>query len=183
MNLYATTVLLPSSMSLTTNSPTKCANPNVTFKLVPPHIHCCNASERAIQTWKNYFLLDIARLDPAFPIKNGTVFFNSAKSQSTYFVHTVAIQNYHHGQKSLAPLTPIAHHLHHRAPESSSTKHPINMNPYPLMAFMVGTSDHTWSTTDASTFYNWIQHHHKWSHHRLVTTQHSVPKDYLWRLT
>ena len=41
----------------------------VTFQLVPPHVHRQNAAERAIQTWKNHFLAGIATLDPNFPIQ------------------------------------------------------------------------------------------------------------------
>ena len=28
----------------------------LTFQLVPPHVHLRNAADRAIQTWKNHFL-------------------------------------------------------------------------------------------------------------------------------
>ena len=41
----------------------------VKFELLPPHIHCRNADEQAIQTWKNHFLAAIASIDPALPIK------------------------------------------------------------------------------------------------------------------
>ena len=41
----------------------------VTFQLVPLHVHLQNAAERVIQTWKNHFLAGIATLDPNFPIQ------------------------------------------------------------------------------------------------------------------
>ena len=41
----------------------------VTFQLVPLHVHRQNAAECAIQTWKNHFAAGIATLDPNFPIQ------------------------------------------------------------------------------------------------------------------
>jgi hypothetical protein len=38
------------------------------YQPVPPHVHCCNAAERAIQTLENHFLAGLASTDPAFPI-------------------------------------------------------------------------------------------------------------------
>jgi hypothetical protein len=40
----------------------------LTYQLVPLHIHCCNAAERAIQTFKNHLLAILASCDPDFPI-------------------------------------------------------------------------------------------------------------------
>mgnify|MGYP003333570057 CR=1 FL=1 len=42
---------------------------NITFEQVPPHVHRCNAAERAIHTFKNHFLAGLASMDPTFPIK------------------------------------------------------------------------------------------------------------------
>ena len=41
---------------------------NITFELVPPHVHRRNAAERAIQTFKDHFIAGLASVDPAFPI-------------------------------------------------------------------------------------------------------------------
>jgi hypothetical protein len=41
---------------------------DVTFQLVPPHVHRRNAAERAIQTWKNHFCSGLATCDPKFPL-------------------------------------------------------------------------------------------------------------------
>ena len=41
---------------------------DVTFQLVPPHVHRRNAAEWAIQTWKNHFCSGLATCDPKFPL-------------------------------------------------------------------------------------------------------------------
>jgi hypothetical protein len=41
---------------------------DLTYQLVPPHLHCCNAAERAIWTYKNHLLASLATCDPAFPV-------------------------------------------------------------------------------------------------------------------
>ena len=40
----------------------------VTFQLVPPHLYRTNASERAIQTFKDNFVTAISSCDPDFPL-------------------------------------------------------------------------------------------------------------------
>ena len=40
----------------------------VAFQLVPPHMHRCNAAERAICTFKNHFISVLATADPEFPV-------------------------------------------------------------------------------------------------------------------
>ena len=44
------------------------AKNNITFQVVPSHTHRANATERAIQTFKNHFLSGLAICDPDFPI-------------------------------------------------------------------------------------------------------------------
>ena len=41
---------------------------NITYQLVPPHMHRRNAAERAIQTFKHHFIAGLATTDPAFPM-------------------------------------------------------------------------------------------------------------------
>ena len=41
----------------------------VTFELVPPHLHHRNAAERAICSFKNHLLAGLATYDPDFPIR------------------------------------------------------------------------------------------------------------------
>ena len=41
---------------------------DLTYQLVPPHIHRRNAAERAIRTFKNHLLAILASCDPNFPI-------------------------------------------------------------------------------------------------------------------
>ena len=41
---------------------------SVNFQLVPPHLHCTNASERAIQTYKNHIVSSLSISNPNFPL-------------------------------------------------------------------------------------------------------------------
>ena len=41
----------------------------ISYQLVPPHVHRANLSERAIQTFKAHFKAGLASLDPAFPVR------------------------------------------------------------------------------------------------------------------
>jgi hypothetical protein len=41
---------------------------DVEYQLVPPHIHRCNAAERAIRTFKEKFVAGLASVDPDFPL-------------------------------------------------------------------------------------------------------------------
>ena len=41
----------------------------VEYHLVPPHNHRANAAERAIQTFKNHFIVGLSGLDPKLPIR------------------------------------------------------------------------------------------------------------------
>ena len=44
-------------------------NENVTYQLVPPHIHRRNAAERAIRTYKNHLIAGLYTCDPNFPFR------------------------------------------------------------------------------------------------------------------
>jgi hypothetical protein len=39
---------------------------DATFQLVPPHLHCCNAAERAIGKWRDHFIAGLSSMDPNF---------------------------------------------------------------------------------------------------------------------
>ena len=41
---------------------------NIQCELVPPHIHRQNSAERAIRTFKNHLLANLAGADPNFPV-------------------------------------------------------------------------------------------------------------------
>ena len=41
---------------------------DINFQLTPPHVHRCNASERAIRTWKDHFLSGISSVHSQFPM-------------------------------------------------------------------------------------------------------------------
>jgi len=40
----------------------------VDYQLVPPHLHCRNAAEQAIRTFKNHFIAGLCSVDRQFPI-------------------------------------------------------------------------------------------------------------------
>jgi len=40
----------------------------IDFQLVPPHVHCCNAAEQAIRTFKNHFIAGLCSVDKDFPL-------------------------------------------------------------------------------------------------------------------
>ena len=40
----------------------------ITYQLVPPHIHCRNAAERAIATWKDHFIAGLSSVHPEYPL-------------------------------------------------------------------------------------------------------------------
>jgi hypothetical protein len=42
---------------------------DIDFQLVPPHTHCHNAAERAIQTLKNHFVACLCTADKSFPMR------------------------------------------------------------------------------------------------------------------
>ena len=58
---------------------TNMENCNVTYQLVPPHIHRRNAAERAIQTFKHHFLAVLASCDSDFPIAEWDRLLNQAE--------------------------------------------------------------------------------------------------------
>jgi hypothetical protein len=41
----------------------------MTYQLVPPHIHQRNAAERAIRTFKNHFVAGLCSTNPDFPLR------------------------------------------------------------------------------------------------------------------
>jgi hypothetical protein len=41
---------------------------DIDYQLVPPHCHRCNATERAIRTFKEHFVAGLSSVDPAFPL-------------------------------------------------------------------------------------------------------------------
>jgi hypothetical protein len=40
----------------------------MTYQLVPPHDHCCNTAEKAIQIFKNHFITILCETDTSFPL-------------------------------------------------------------------------------------------------------------------
>jgi hypothetical protein len=48
---------------------------NIALQLVPPHLHPQNATERAIQTFKNNFVAGLCSVDKKFPCIFGVISF------------------------------------------------------------------------------------------------------------
>jgi hypothetical protein len=42
---------------------------DIEFQLTPPGMHCRNAAEQAIRTFKNHFIAGLATTDKKFPMK------------------------------------------------------------------------------------------------------------------
>ena len=53
-------------------------NKNLTLQLVTPHMHRNNPADRAIQTWKDYFLAGLASAHPDFPMSEWDILFPQA---------------------------------------------------------------------------------------------------------
>ena len=68
---------------------------NIGFQREPPHSHCCNAAERAIQNWKTTSSLDLPHVTPITPQQNGNTSCHSAIWQSTYLDHLADNQIFH----------------------------------------------------------------------------------------
>jgi hypothetical protein len=52
---------------------------DIQFQLAPPHMHRRKAAERAIQTFKNHFLLEFARLIRASLSASGTAYYHKQR--------------------------------------------------------------------------------------------------------
>jgi hypothetical protein len=44
------------------------AQHEIKHQMVPPHVHCANAAERAIRTFKNHFIAGLCTTDTKFPL-------------------------------------------------------------------------------------------------------------------
>jgi hypothetical protein len=64
----------------------------VSFQLVPPHIHCHNAAERAISTFKDHFIATLSTTDP-FPCISGAVSLHRPQQLSISCVRPASIPN------------------------------------------------------------------------------------------
>jgi hypothetical protein len=85
----------------------------VTYQLVPPHIHRRNAAERAIRTFKNHFIAGLATCDTNFPmhlwdrlIPQALLTLNmlrGSRLNSKLSAHAQVMGQYHYTNHPLAP--------------------------------------------------------------------------------
>ena len=86
---------------------------NVDFQRVPPHSHRRNAAERALQTWKNHFIVGLSYCDPKFLLskwdhlllqaKITLNLLRSSQHQPNLSAHACLFGNYDFNR---CPLTP-----------------------------------------------------------------------------
>jgi hypothetical protein len=84
------------------------------YQLVPPHIHCRNATERAIQTFKNHFIVGLWFSDDDFPIRlwdkllhQAEISLNSmraSRTDPTKSAYEAVFGRFDHNQTPLTPL-------------------------------------------------------------------------------
>ena len=87
-------------------------NNNLKYQLVPPNVHCRNAAERAIQTFKNHFLSVLATADNEFPISEWDRLLPQAEMTLNLMRESrcnpkLSAYNYLHGMYNFA-TTPLA---------------------------------------------------------------------------
>ena len=150
---------------------------NVAFQCFPPHVHRRNATERAIQTWKNHFCLGPATCDPKFVpltewdllVPQADITLNllrSSRRQPNLSAYACLNGNFDFNQ---SPLAPPGTHI---TPAQPSVR---TWNP---TASMAGMSAHPSNTTDATNAIYPAPSASAMHYHRLVPTQRSVSTSY-----
>jgi len=72
------------------------AKRKVHFQLVPPHLHCTNAEERAIATFKDHLVAGLASMDPAFPLHLWCCLINQAITTLNLMRSIIIKHHWHH---------------------------------------------------------------------------------------
>jgi len=116
------------------------ATEGIDYQLVPPHLHCCNAAECAICTFKNHFIAGLCSTDKEFPIHLWDCLILQAKL-TLNLLHGSCINPKLSAWAQLhGPFdfncTPI---VPNRASKSSYTKNPAHAVPGNPMASPAGT--------------------------------------------
>jgi hypothetical protein len=144
---------------------------SVAFQRVPTHVHRRNATERAIQTWKNHFCSALATCDPKFPLTewdllmpqadNTLNLLRSSRRQPNLLAYACLNGTFNFNQSPLAPPgTRVVVHI-------TPAQRP-NMGPHGVDGWYVGPSiEHyrchkcyipsTFSVRDALTI-DWFPH-------------------------
>jgi hypothetical protein len=90
----------------------------IQFQLAPPHIHRRNASERAIQTFKNLFVPGLCSVDPTLPLQiwdhllpQATITLNLMRNYCLNPKVSAYAQLYGHYDFNQAPMAPSGTHI------------------------------------------------------------------------
>jgi hypothetical protein len=122
----------------------------IDYQLAPLHIHRHNKAERAIQTFKNYFITGLCSVDPSFPLK----FWDKLLPQATITLNILRKSGIDPRMSAYAQLN--GHYdfnrtpWRHLAPESLHMKNQTNRPLGTLMALMATTWAQHWITTDVT---------------------------------
>jgi hypothetical protein len=86
---------------------------DIHFQVAPPHMHRRNASERAIQTFKNHFIAGLCSVDPNFPLRlwdrllpQATITLNLMRQSRLNPTVSSYAQLYDHCDFNQAPMAP-----------------------------------------------------------------------------
>ena len=118
------------------------------LQLVEPHNHRVNAAERAIQTFKDAFIVALATTDSNFHSNCGTESLCKFKTPSTWCAHQESTQTYWHTRHSTARMTGIDILLHPWGARPLYTKMVIPEDHGHHGALMGGTLAHQRTTTN-----------------------------------
>ena len=95
---------------------------NIQHQLVPPHIHRRNSAERAIRTFKNHLLANLAGANPNFPVSEWDQFLPqiqitlnlicNSRLNPALSLYAYLFGNYYFNEAPLAPVgTKVISHL------------------------------------------------------------------------
>jgi hypothetical protein len=155
---------------------------NVNFQRVPPHSHCRNSAERAVQTWKNHFCSGLATCDPKFPLTEWDLLLpqadltlnllRSSRRQPRLSAYACINGNFDFNRSQLAPTgTRVVVHI--------TTEKRHNMASHGVDGWYVGPSPEHYRCHKCyipSTFYP------QRPHRRLVPSQHTFSKSHSRRV-
>ena len=86
------------------------------FELTPSNMHCRNAAECAIHTYKNHVLSGLATCDPAFPVSEWDCIFHQSTITLNLLCSSRVNPNYQRIRTCLDRFISTKHHWHHQAP-------------------------------------------------------------------
>ena len=124
----------------------------IDFQLVPPHIHCTNATEKSISTFKDHFLAGLCSVHPNVPMRLWCRLIPLATTLSIFSAPRGSTQISRPKCSSTEPLTIIKQCSHPLIPKFSCMKHLRNAAPGSRTALTAGILARRRSTTIATAF-------------------------------